>query len=94
MLDLRAEVRQSRGEVKPRNVRWRCQKTTTSKRAVAVNIAKLPESPDPVPVLSLSDLCPLIPSPPSLVSTDCDAVHSSSPRPVSKLTSNDGGLPC
>ena len=29
MLDLRAEVRQSSGEVKPRNVRGRCQKTTT-----------------------------------------------------------------
>jgi hypothetical protein len=43
MLDLRAEVRQSSGEVKPRNVRGRCQKTTTSGRAVAANIAELPE---------------------------------------------------
>ena len=38
MLDLRAEVRQSGGEVKPRNVRGRCQKTTTSGRAVAANM--------------------------------------------------------
>jgi hypothetical protein len=43
MLDLRAKVRQSRGEVKPRNVRGRCQKTTTSGRAVAANIVKLPD---------------------------------------------------
>jgi len=33
MLDLRAEFRQSPGDVKPRNVRGRCQKTTTSRRA-------------------------------------------------------------
>jgi hypothetical protein len=32
MLDLRAEIRQSRGDVKPRNCRGRCQKTTTSRR--------------------------------------------------------------
>jgi hypothetical protein len=33
MIDLRAEMRQSCGDVKPRNVRGRCQKTTTSRRA-------------------------------------------------------------
>jgi hypothetical protein len=32
-VNLRAEMRQSCGDVKPRNVRGRCQKTTTSRRA-------------------------------------------------------------
>ncbi len=43
MLGLRAEVRQSRGDVKPRNLRWRCQKTTTIEARRCGEYRQLPE---------------------------------------------------
>ena len=42
MLDLRAEMRQSSGDVKPRNVRGVAKKPQHLGAPIAANIAKLP----------------------------------------------------